>query len=55
MATGTDLEDDAYRSPDAYAGRAGPPWLQRWATTRGVPFSPEPRPDGWVRSIAYPD
>lgn len=49
------LRDPAYASEDSYVGRAGLSWLQRWAIHRGVPFSSEPHPDGWVRSIAYPD
>ena len=49
------LADPAYRSPDSYVGRAGTSWLQRWALHRGVAFDPEPRPDGWVRALAYPD
>jgi peptidoglycan/xylan/chitin deacetylase (PgdA/CDA1 family) len=43
------LRDEAYRSPDTYAGRAGVSWLYRWAVSRGVkidwkrePEPPEP-------------
>ena len=49
------LADPAYRSPDTYTGRTGPSWLQRWAVTRGVPFSPHPPSDPWVWDVAYPD
>ena len=30
------LEDEAYQSPDTYAGPSGITWLHRWALTRGV-------------------
>ena len=49
------LEDPAYRSPDAYTGRAGLSWLDRWALTRGVPkgfFASEPKVPRWVEEVA---
>ena len=49
------LDDPAYQSEDAYAGRAGMSWLQRWAITRRVPFESEPLVDPWVEDVAYPD
>ncbi|MFZ4622193.1 MAG: polysaccharide deacetylase, partial [Bacteroidota bacterium] len=39
------LQDDAYRSPDAFYGGGGISWLDRWALTRGYKgkfFSAEP-------------
>ena len=49
------LEDPAYASEDAYTGRRGLSWLQRWAVTRGAAFAPEPPPHPWVEAAAYPD
>ena len=49
------LADPAYQSEDTYTGRVGTSWLQRWAVTRGVPFSPHPPSDPWVWDVAYPD
>jgi peptidoglycan-N-acetylglucosamine deacetylase len=37
------LEDPAYRLPDSYAGPAGLSWIHRWAITRGMKVSEEPR------------
>ena len=46
------LADPAYGSEDAYTGRAGVSWLQRWAITRGAEFPPEPPADAWVEAAA---
>ncbi len=42
------LSDSAYRSADAYVGPAGPSWLIRWAETRGLAISAEPRAESYV-------
>ena len=46
------LADSAYRSADRYVGPAGMSWLIRWAETRGVAISPEPREEPWVSELA---
>lgn len=46
------LEDEAYRLPDEYVGRAGITWLHRWALTqgkRGEFFAGEPEVPSFVR------
>lgn len=48
---GEALQDPAYTSEDTYVGRAGMSWLQRWAITRGVPFSSEPLAHEWVQAL----
>lgn len=47
------LEDDAYRLPDTYAGRAGVSWLFRWTRSQGVPidWSQEPEPPEEVQKL----
>jgi peptidoglycan/xylan/chitin deacetylase (PgdA/CDA1 family) len=39
------LRDEAYRSPDTYAGQAGVSWLYRWAVSRGVKVDWRREPD----------
>lgn len=49
------LEDEAYRSPDTYTGRAGLSWIHRWAITAGKPremYAGEPRVAKWVLELA---
>ncbi len=47
------LRDEAYRSPDTYAGRAGVSWLYRWAVSRGVKidWKREPEPPGSIQRL----
>ena len=49
------LLDPAYDLPDAYVGRRGLSWLQRWALTRGEEPGQEPPPAEWIREMAWPD
>ena len=42
------LEDEAYRLPDAYAGRRGFSWIHRWSMTKQLPLKGEPDPPAWV-------
>lgn len=49
------LADEAYASPDAYAGRGGITWLHRWALTagkRGAFFAGEPTTPDFVMKEA---
>jgi peptidoglycan/xylan/chitin deacetylase (PgdA/CDA1 family) len=48
------LRDEAYRSPDSYAGPAGITWLHRWALTRdrALVLPNEPRTPAWVLETA---
>ena len=43
------LEDEAYRLPDAYAGKGGFSWIHRWSRTMGLPPKGEPDPPQWVQ------
>lgn len=47
------LEDDAYRLPDTYAGRAGVHWPFRWARSLGIPidWTQEPEPPEDVQKL----
>jgi peptidoglycan/xylan/chitin deacetylase (PgdA/CDA1 family) len=48
------LEDEAYRLPDEYVGRAGITWLHRWALSqgkRGEFFAGEPDVPAFVREV----
>ena len=48
------LEDDAYRLPDEYVGRAGITWLHRWALAQGLRgefFAGEPDVPPFVREV----
>jgi peptidoglycan/xylan/chitin deacetylase (PgdA/CDA1 family) len=48
------LEDEAYRLPDEYVGRAGITWLHRWALAqgkRGEFFAGEPDVPAFVREV----
>jgi peptidoglycan/xylan/chitin deacetylase (PgdA/CDA1 family) len=48
------LEDEAFRLPDEYAGRAGITWLHRWALTqgkRGEFFAGEPGVPQFVQEV----
>lgn len=49
------MEDPVYDMPDAYVGRSGLSWLQRWWITQGHERRTEPDVPKWVRKIAYPD
>lgn len=46
------LADSAYRSADAYVGATGPSWLIRWAVTRGIDATGEPREERWIAELA---
>ena len=49
------LQDEAYRSPDSYAGTGGITWLHRWALTqgkRGSFFAGEPEVPDWVQKAS---
>ncbi len=43
------LADEAYRLPDAYAGRSGFSWIHRWSITKGMQPKGEPEPPRWVQ------
>jgi peptidoglycan/xylan/chitin deacetylase (PgdA/CDA1 family) len=43
------LADEAYRLPDAYAGRSGFSWIHRWSITKGMEPKGEPEPPRWVQ------
>ena len=47
------LRDEAYRLPDAYAGRAGVSWLYRWAVSRGIKidWQREPEPPAEIQTL----
>jgi|SRR3954447_5777030 len=47
------LRDEAYRLPDAYAGRAGVSWLYRWAVSRGIQidWQHEPEPPAEIQTL----
>jgi hypothetical protein len=46
------LRDPAYALPDAYIGRRGMSWLERWAITRGQDPGVAPEASDWVRAAA---
>jgi peptidoglycan/xylan/chitin deacetylase (PgdA/CDA1 family) len=48
------LADEAYRSPDSYAGGNGITWLHRWALTRdrALVLPGEPKTPAWVLETA---
>jgi peptidoglycan/xylan/chitin deacetylase (PgdA/CDA1 family) len=50
------LEDEAYATPDAYVGRAGPSWLHRWRVASRLPsrLSDEPDPPDWILKLYRP-
>jgi peptidoglycan/xylan/chitin deacetylase (PgdA/CDA1 family) len=45
------LRDPAYASRDTYTGPKGLSWLERWASTRGMPLGEAPRQPAWVDSL----
>lgn len=46
------MTDPAYRATDAYVGRRGLSWLQRWAITRDEAPGEQPAAPDWVRAAA---
>jgi peptidoglycan-N-acetylglucosamine deacetylase len=48
ISLNTALADEAYRSPDEYAGRGGFSWIHRWSRTKGMAAKAEPEPPQWV-------
>ncbi|MDP2360094.1 MAG: hypothetical protein Q8O14_05005 [bacterium] len=46
------LADTAYQLPDAFIGKRGISWLERWAITRGIDPGPMPAALPWVRQAA---
>lgn len=46
----TVLEDPAYRTPAAFVGAEGLPWLDRWQPSLHRPLHPtEPKPPAWIQ------
>ncbi|HEY0670985.1 MAG TPA: polysaccharide deacetylase family protein [Longimicrobiales bacterium] len=45
------LEDPAYQLADSYAGPRGLSWLHRWAFSKGMPITEEPREPSWIRQL----
>ena len=45
------LQDRAYLSADNYAGPEGLSWLHRWAITKGMEISREPREPEWLAAL----
>ncbi|MEO8028330.1 MAG: hypothetical protein ABI823_17740, partial [Bryobacteraceae bacterium] len=47
------LADDAYRTPDLYAGDAGISWLHRWSIElkRPMDLRNEPDPPAWLFAL----
>jgi peptidoglycan/xylan/chitin deacetylase (PgdA/CDA1 family) len=49
VSLGRALEDEAYSSPNTFAGDEGILWLERWAATRGAAVGlTRPEPPAWV-------
>ena len=48
VSLSTALADEAYRSPEEYAGRGGFSWIHRWSRTKGMAAKAEPDPPQWV-------
>jgi peptidoglycan-N-acetylglucosamine deacetylase len=46
------LTDPAYRLRDTYAGPTGLSWLHRWALSKGMPITTEPREPEFIRSLS---
>jgi peptidoglycan/xylan/chitin deacetylase (PgdA/CDA1 family) len=45
------LEDPAYRLPDTYAGPRGLSWIHRWALSKGMTMTEEPREPEFVAML----
>ena len=45
------LEDPAYRLPDRYAGPRGLSWLHRWALSKGMKMTEEPREPEFIARL----
>jgi peptidoglycan/xylan/chitin deacetylase (PgdA/CDA1 family) len=55
ISLSTALADEAYRSPEEYAGRGGFSWIHRWSRTKGIAPQAEPNPPQWVaKAFAEP-
>ena len=46
------LEDPAYGLPDMYAGQEGLSWLHRWAITKGMKRTQEPREPEYILKLS---
>lgn len=46
------LQDPAYRLPDTYAGQEGLSWLHRWAITKGMKRTQEPREPEYILKLS---
>lgn len=45
------LKDPAYQLPDTYAGPKGLSWLHRWASTKGMKMTEEPREPEFIAEL----
>ena len=46
------LTDPAYTLRDTYAGPVGLSWLHRWALSKGMPMTEEPREPEFIRRLS---